>query len=224
MTTVTQCVASRRSVRAYLDQAVPLEVLTEILEAARRSPSGSNLQPWYVYALAGAELDEFRQRIQETIAANPAGEDPEYDVYPKGMGEPYRSRKFKCGEDLYAILGIDREDKLGRLMQFAKNFELFGAPLGLFFCIDRGLGLAQWAHLGMYVQTVMLLAQERGLATCAQESWSGMHKTTTSFLGVPDHLTLYCGMSMGYADASEPINELVTDRAELWEFATIRGF
>ncbi len=221
---VTDCVLERRSTRAFLDKPVPENVVAEILEVARRTPSGSNVQPWFVYGLAGTELDSFRQKIRESIAKNPMGEGSEYEVYPKVMGEPYRTRKFKCGEDMYATIGIERENKMGRLMQFARNFDLFGAPVGLYFCIDRSFGKAQWAHLGMFIQTVMLLAQERGLATCAQESWSGMYKTASEFLALPDEQMLYCGMALGYGDPDAPINTLLTSRQDISDFSVMRGF
>lgn len=224
MSTVTQSVTNRRSIRAYEDRTVSRELILDILETARRSPSGSNVQPWFVNVLTGPDLDGLRAKIREVIAANPVGEGSEFSIYPKGMGEPYRSRRFKCGEDMYATIGIERDNKVGRLMQFARNFELFDAPVGLFFSIDRAFGHAQWAHLGMFIQTVMLLADERGLATCAQEAWSGMYKTVSTHLDLPDNQMLYCGMALGYPDTNAPINTLVTDRAGVSDFATLRGF
>ncbi len=224
MGSVSNCIQSRRSTRAFLDKPVSKKTILNILEVARRSPSGSNVQPWFVYALTGDDLANLRQKIQQSIAANPMGEGSEYPVYPKVMVEPYRSRRYKCGEDMYATIGIERENKMGRLMQFAHNFELFGAPVGLFFCIDRSFDKAQWAHLGMFIQTVMLLAHENGLATCAQEAWSGMYKTTSAHLNLPEEQMLYCGMALGYADPDAPINTLVTERAEVADFAVLRGF
>lgn len=221
---VTECVLARRSTRAFLAEPVSQDILLEILETARRSPSGSNLQPWFVHALAGDELERLRERVRASIAANPTGEGVEFELYPSGMGEPYRSRRFKCGEDMYATIDVPRGDKMARLLQFARNFELFDAPVGLFFSIDRSFGPAQWAHMGMFMQTIMLLAQERGLATCAQEAWMGFYKTVSEHLELPSEHMLYCGMALGYADPSAPINTLVTERAALREFATLKGF
>ena len=116
------------------------------------------------------------------LPAHPRGEGSEYDIYPPDLWDPYRSRRYKCGEDLYATIGVAREDKLGRLRQFARNYQFFGAPVGLFFCIDRRLGPPQWSDLGMYMQSVMLLAREHGLHTCAQEAWSVWHRTVGEFL------------------------------------------
>ena len=140
------------------------------------------------------------------------------------LWEPYRSRRFKCGEDLYATINVTREDKFARLLQFARNYQFFGAPVGLFFFIDRQMGPPQWSDLGMYMQSVMLLAREHGLDTCAQEAWSVWYRTVGEFLQAPPQLMLFSGMALGYRDESAPINTLRTDRAPLEEFATLRGF
>ena len=158
------------------------------------------------------------------MAANPQGEEPEYHVYPPGLKEPYRSRRFKCGEDLYATIGIPRENKPARLMQLAKNFDFFGAPVALFFAIDREMQQGQWADLGMFLQSIMLLAREHGLHTCPQEAWARWPQTIGSFLEIPPELMLFCGMGLGRMDESHPINSLRTDRAPVEEFVQMRGF
>ena len=222
--TVTEAVLNRRSTRAFLDTPVSLETVKTILETARRSPSGSNVQPWFVDGITGSPLTDLLTDVKTSLAANPKGEGSEYELYFPDMPEPYRSRRFQCGEDMYATIGVTRENKLGRLIQFAQNFEGFGAPVMLFFSIDRRFGPAQWAHLGMYMQTIMLLAEEYGLATCPQEAWMVMYKTVSRHIALPDDRMLYCGMALGYADTSAPINTLVTARAQLDEYVTTRGF
>lgn len=222
---VSEAVASRISCRAYLDTPVPGALVRQILDAARRAPSGGNLQPWWVYALAGEPLTRLRARVRLAVMANPRGDGShEYDIYPPGLGEPYRSRRFAAGEDLYATLGIAREDKAARLLQLAKNFDFYGAPVGLFFYVDRALGPPQWSDVGMYMQTVMLLAREHGLHTCAQEIWSLVPRTVAESLGAPANLMLFSGMALGYADPGHPINTLRTTRAPLDEFARLQGF
>ena len=221
---VSAAIDTRMSCRAFLSTPVPAHTVREILEIAKRAPSGGNLQPWHVYVLAGAPLTEFLQAIRAKLPANPRGEGAEYDVYPKEITDPYRSRRFKCGEDLYATINVPRDDKRARLAQFARNYEIFGAPVELFFAIDRQMGLGQWADLGMFMQSIMLLAREHGLHTCAQEAWAVWHKSIEEFLGMPPHLMLFCGMAVGYRDEAAAINRLRTDRAPLAEFATLRGF
>jgi nitroreductase len=217
--TVSQAVALRQSVRAFRPDPVPGEMVRDILDRAKAAPSGGNLQPWLVYALAGEALSEFKASI---IAA--PMEDPEYDVYPPNLWDPFRTRRYQCGEDLYAAIGIGRDDRQGRLTQLAKNADFFGAPVGLFFCLDRKLGAPQWADLGMYMQTVMLLAVERGLATCAQEFWARYPRTVGRFLDLPEDRQLFSGMALGYARADAPINLWRTRRDPLEIWCQMRGF
>lgn len=221
---VSEALATRMSCRAFLPTPVSEATVRAILDAAKQSPSGGNLQPWRVYALAGDPLKEFIAVVRGKMPTHPRGEGPEYEIYPTALWEPYRSRRFKCGEDLYATIGVARDDKFGRLLQFARNFEFFGAPVGLFFCLDRRMGPPQWSDVGMYMQSVMLLAREHGLHTCAQEAWSAWHRTVGEFLRLPPELMLFSGMALGHRDESAPINTLETDRAPLEEFAELRGF
>jgi nitroreductase len=217
---VTEAVAARVSIRAFKPDPVPGALVREILEAAHRAPSGGNLQPWRVHALAGEPLEAFKAKV----ATNLSGEEPEYEVYPANLWDPFRTRRFECGEDLYATIGIPREDKPARIGQLFKNTQFFGAPVGLFFSLDRNLGRPQWADVGMYMQTVMLLAVERGLSTCAQEFWARYPKTVAEFVGLPDDHMLFSGMALGYADETAPINGLRTRRDPFEVWADMRGF
>ena len=149
----------------------------------------------------------------------PPIEAPEYDIYPKALTEPYRTNRFTVGEQMYALLGIPREDKPARLTQFARNGDFFGAPAALFCFVDRQMGPPQWSDLGMFLQTFMLLAVERGLATCAQEYWSVRHQAIASFVDAPDDEMLFCGVSIGHADPEAPVNALRTDRMPLEQWA-----
>ena len=223
MRSVTDAVTARFSARAFLDRPVPRETIEELLALAARAPSGGNLQPWHVDVVAGEALAELKARVAASLAASPAGEGTDYDVYPPGLGEPWRSRRFACGEQLYASLGIGRGDRPARLAQFARNFEGFGAPVLLFFSLPRHFGPPQWAHLGMFMQNVMLLAAERGLATCPQEAWALVHRTVGEVLGLGEERMLYCGMALGFADEAAPVNRWRTERVPVEEFARFSG-
>ncbi len=217
---VSEAIAARVSVRAFRPDPVPQATVADILVRAAQAPSGGNLQPWRVYALAGAPLAEFKT----LVAANPFGEESEYAVYPPDLWEPFRTRRYQNGEDLYASIGIPREDKPARLRQLAKNGEFFGAPVGLFFCLDRKLGPPQWADLGMYMQNVMLLAIERGLDTCPQEYWARYPKTVAAFVGLADDHMLFSGMALGWRDESHPINTLKARRDSFEIWGELKGF
>ena len=218
---VSDAINSRITTRAFLDTPVPPATLRAILETAKRAPSGGNLQPWHVWLVTGEPLQRFKAIIKEKLPAHPRGEGTEYHIYPHELKEPYKARRFKCGEDMFATINVPREDKLGRLINFARNFEFFGAPAAMFFAIDRTMQQGQWADLGMFMQSIMLLAREHGLHTCPQEAWAIWHKTLGEFLHIPAELMLFCGMGIGYMDETHPINSLRTERAPLSEFATI---
>ena len=216
---VSEAVARRFSARAFRPETPPAATVREILEAAARAPSGGNLQPWRVYALAGEPLETLKAAVRATPP-----EEPEYEVYPPHLWEPFRTRRYECGEDLYASIGIGRDDRPGRFRQLARNLEFFGAPVGLFFCLDRKLGPPQWSDLGMYMQTVMLLAVERGLDSCAQEFWARYPRTVGAILGLPDDHMLFSGMALGWRDEAAPINGWRTRRDPFEAWAEMRGF
>jgi len=221
---VSEALNTRMSCRAFLPTPVPEATIRQILAAASRAPSGGNLQPWYVDVLTGAPLAALLERVRAQVPEHPLGHMPEYPVYPSPLGEPYRTRRFQNGEDLYAAIGIPRSERPARLRQYARNYEGFGAPVMLFICIDRYMGAAQWADLGMFMQSIMLLAREHGLHTCPQESWSGWYREVAAAIALPAARMLFSGMALGYRDETAPINRLRSERAALAEFATFRGF
>jgi nitroreductase len=213
---VVDAVHARLSVRQFLSTPVSEDLLKSLLTDASRSPSGGNVQPWRIYVVGGDSMTKMR----EFLTTQPPVEEPEYDIYPKSITEPYRTNRFTIGEQMYATLGIAREDKAGRLRQFANNNDFFGAPAALFCYFDRQMGAPQWSDLGMFLQTFMLLAVENGLDTCAQEYWSVRHKAVSSFVGAPDNEMMFCGMAIGYADKTAPINSLKSERMPLEQWAT----
>ncbi|MGZ8351115.1 MAG: nitroreductase [Allosphingosinicella sp.] len=224
MTTVTEAVLARYSVRSFLERPVDRSTIEDILEAAKRAPSGGNLQPWSVDVLAGAPLAELKGRVRQRLRDGLNPEATEFPVYPPALQSPWRDRRLAVGEQLYRAIGIPREDRPARLRQFAHNYDFFGAPVGLFFSIERSFGLPQWAHLGMFIQTVMLLALERGLGACAQEAWAVVHETVGDFLGLPPGRMLYCGMALGWPDEAAPINGWRSEREPLESFVAFHGF
>ncbi|MBM4195760.1 MAG: nitroreductase [Gammaproteobacteria bacterium] len=218
---VSTALKSRISTRAFRPDPLPDGLVRDILEVARWAPSGGNLQPWKVIAVAGAEKDAITAIARANPGADEAGE---RTVYPANLWEPYRTRRFKIGEDMYALLDIPREDKPARIRRYLENYRFFGAPVGLFFVIDRRMGHGQWAHLGMFMQSVALAALERGVASCMQEIWVNYRETLARHFGLPDEEMVYCGMALGYADTTAPVNRLRSDRAPIDEFASFRGF
>jgi nitroreductase len=217
---VTDALKARISVRAFKPDPLPEALVREIVDIARYAPSGGNLQPWKLIAVAGAERDA----VVGLARANLPGNEDDRPVYPANLWEPYRSRRFKVGEDMYALLGIGRDDKSARYAHLARNFAFFGAPVGLFFVIERRMGHGQWAHLGMFMQSVALAAIEHGVSSCMQEAWARLRAPLHKHFGLAEDEMIYSGMALGYADESAPVNTLRSDRAPLDEIASFRGF
>ena len=213
---VTEAVYKRMSVRQFTNEPVSTDTIRQLLKDASRAPSGGNVQPWRIYAVNGDGLT----RMREFLATKPPVDEPEYKIYPDGLTEPYRTNRFTIGEQMYATLGIAREDKEGRRRQFAYNNDFFGAPAAIFCYVDRQMDLPQWSDLGMFLQTFMLLAVEAGLGTCAQEYWSVRHKAVTEFVGAPENEMLFCGIALGHVDETAPINSLQSERMSVDQFAT----
>lgn len=210
--------AGRHSVRAFLPREVPRALIADILASAGRAPSGTNLQPWRVHVLTGAT----RQRLVAVVCAAydtaEPGHTAEYNYYPAEFFEPYLARRRKIGWGLYGLLGIGRSDAERMKAQMRRNFEFFGAPVGLVFSIDRRMGQGGWLDYGMFLQNVMLAARARGLDTCPQVSWLDYHRIIAEVLGFAPQEQLVCGMALGYADPAAVENSLRTERAGLDEF------
>lgn len=219
---VSQALVSRITCRAFLPDPVSEETVRAIIDNARHAPSGGNLQPWHLYVLSGASLASLVIEIEQQMVDTPRGQVPEYYVYPPDLKEPYEGRRFKCGEDMYATMGIERSDKPARVQQFKKNFRFFGAPVGMFLFLDRTMGPPQWADAGIFVQSILLAAREYGLHTCPQVSWAQWYETIARYLDAPAEWMLYCGIGLGHMDMDAPVNSLRTDRASVDEIATFR--
>ncbi len=214
-----QILNKRKSCRAFLDRPVEPQLLRSIIAKAARAPSNGNLQPWQIFILTGAALASLKQKTTKLVEDQIPLQTPEYQVYPKPLKDVYDRRRQEIGEDLYRTLGIQREDKQKRRGQFAKNALMFNAPVGLFAYIDRSLSYGQWMDLGMYLQSIMLLCEGHGLATCAQGYWTFFHETVRQTADVPDNLMLACGIAIGFEDQDAPINKLRSSRAAIEDFA-----
>ena len=213
---VSDALATRITVRDFLDSPVPDELLRSILQRALRSPSGGNLQPWKLHVITGDTLAKFVELAVERTMAN-AQEEPTYPAYPEKLWEPHRSWRYKLGEDMYAKLGIPRENKMGRLVWFAQNAKFFGAPVGIIVTGHKRMGMPQHMDIGILLQSIMLLAREVGLHTAPQGWWRNWPSVCAEFLDIPEDEEVYVGMSLGYANPEHPVNSLYSDRASMEE-------
>lgn len=212
---VTDAVLSRSSVRSFVDNPVPDELLETLLNKSSRAASGGNLQPWKIFIINNTSMNDFLEFQKNWTEP----EVPAYDIYPPKLKEPYRTSRYELGEQMYELLGIGRDDKDARLAQVMQNFRFFGAPCAFFCFVDRQMGPPQWSDLGMFLQTFMLLAKEAGLDTCAQEAWSMKHDSVSKFVKAEDSDILFCGMAIGYRDESAAVNTLKSERRPLKEWA-----
>lgn len=219
---VSEAVAYRRSVRGFLDKPVDIALVKDIVERAARAATGGNLQPWHIDLVHGDSMKKLKAIMAEKIAARES-EQQEYDIYPRELSSPYADRRFEVGEMLYGAIGIAREDRKGRAIWFARNFQFFNAPVGLFLTIDRQMGPPQWGDCGMMLENICLLLCEAGLDSCPQECWAVYPKTIGAFLGTPENRILWTGMSIGYKDPDDPANSLVPTRAASSEWLTLHG-
>lgn len=222
--TVSEAVASRRSIRQFLPDPVSRQVLERVLEKAQRAPSGGNVQPWNAHVLAGEPLAKLLGAVAAVIPQGRAAHAPEYHIYPPELAGAYETRRFGVGEAMYAALEISREDKAGRLGQFMHNFRAFGAPVLMLVHTPRYMGPPQWADIGMWLQTVALLLREEGLDSCMQEAWAVYSPQIRECVAIPDDHIFFCGMSIGRRDPEAPINGFDVARAPLTEAIEFEGF
>ena len=217
---VDAAITSRRSIRAFLPTPVAREDIEQILEVSARAPSGTNTQPWKVTVLTG----QAKTALSDAILA--AHQDPavagqhveEYAYYPREWASPYIDRRRKVGWDLYALLGLTREDKAGMAAQHGRNYRFFDAPVGLIFTIDRIMEQGSWLDYGMFLQNIMVAARGRGLDTCPQAAFTQYHRIIAEQLQLPENEMVVCGMALGYADPTKVENTLVTAREPLSGF------
>lgn len=217
--TVLEAVLARRSVRAFRDDDVPRETVREILDAARRAPSGGNIQPWHVHVLTGAARRALSSQLIARYAVAPDGEGTHQISYPATLPDPYRTRRRVLGRALYELIGVARDDTPAKRAHFGRNFKFFGAPVGLIFSVYRDAEPLQFVDLGAFLQTIALLAVERGLGTCPQGIFSSFQPTVARFLDLPEDRMVVCGMGLGHPDSAARINTLESERAEVDAFA-----
>ena len=221
---VDAAILSRFSARAYTPAAVERSILEEILQVAARAPSGTNTQPWNVYVVQGAVKDNLVNEVCEAhnaLAADPSLASQyaeEYDYYPKTWVSPYIDRRRECGFGLYGVLGIGKGEKEKMHLQQQQNFRFFGAPVGLFFTIDKVMGRGSLLDYGMFLQSIMLAARARGLHTCPQAAWNNFSKIIYKHVGAGENEMMVCGLSLGYADEAALVNTFKTTRVDASTF------
>jgi nitroreductase len=213
-------IADRKSVRQFLNTPVDQTLLESILERSNLAPSGTNVQPWHVHVATGAKRDELVAAVLAHRENDPQDASAEFPRTSKRK-EPYTSRMRQLGKDMYTLLEIPRGDERANFNQWGRNYKFFDAPVGLIFTIDKDLDSMSFLDIGMFMQNIMLLAHQEGLATCSQGAWNMFHTVTRRVLEVPEDRYVVCGMSLGYEDVSAPVNTLISAREPMSSYATL---
>jgi nitroreductase len=222
---VDAAIESRFSCRAFLrDKPVPRELIEDILRVARRAPSGTNTQPWKVYVLQGDSRDSLSAKVcavHDAVFADPslaARYREDFDYYPEKWISPYIDRRRENGWSLYGLLGIAKGEKDKMHAQHRRNYQFFGAPVGLMFTVDKVMGRGSLMDAGMFIQNVMVGARARGLHSCPQAAWDEFGTLVKAHVGAGENERLLCGMSLGYADTAAHVNTFHTPREPVETF------
>jgi nitroreductase len=221
---VDDAISTRQSVRAFLPTPVERTTVEDLLRLAARSASGSNIQPWRIRVVAGDVKQRLEKAIFDAVARD--GFEPyqrEWNYYPVNWREPFLGRRRKIGWDMYGLLGVAKGDFEGTHRARMRNYEFFGAPVGLIFTLDEDLEIGSWLDLGIYLGTLMVAARGHGLHTCPQAAFADFHKIIRPLLDIPEKEVIVCGMALGHIDPAAPVNRLATERAPLADYASFDG-
>lgn len=214
---VISAIKSRHSTRAFLDKAVSKEEIIRILEAARFAPSGVNTQPWQCWVVTGATISKIEKEFIDNLeAGTPSNKD--YKYYPDEWFEPYKSRRFACGVALYEACGIQRDDKAARKEQWYRNYNFFGAPVGIIIGLDKRLAVGSYMDTAMFMQNIMLAAKGLGLDTCPQASIAEYPDVIRKICSIDKNVNILCGIAVGWADKAHPVNNYQLERAKVDSF------
>ncbi len=218
-----ELIKNRRSTRAYTQDRVGRSVVERICTAARMAPSGANLQPGAFHVLTGTALAALVEDLK-SASADGTPIDLEYSYFPNPMSAALKARQRAAGYALYSALGIGRRDLDARRAQFDRNYEFFGAPVGIIVTIDRNMGKGCFMDLGMAMMGFLLAAESEGLGATGIGAIANYGPIVHQHLGLTDGEMVVCGIALGHPDPGAAVNQFRTDRAALDEFTSFRGF
>jgi nitroreductase len=224
--TVEQALLSRRSVRAFLPRPVPRHDVERLLALAARSASNSNCQPWQVHVVTGS----VKTRLTSALLAAHDSEgrasvrEYNYQPAPDEWAEPFRTRRRRFGEGLYGnALGIAASDSAARLAHHRRNYDFFGAPVGIILTVSRHPLDGALVDAGLFLQALMLAARGAGLDTCPQAAFIDFYPVLRDCLDIPEDQLIVCGLALGHADREHRLDEHSTTREAVASFATFYG-
>ncbi len=219
---ILEAIKSRRSIRGFKPDAVPEEVLREVIEIALRAPSGRNTQSWEIAVVGGKVLDDIRKNNVEKLVS---GEPVSRDILDKPCEGKYRQRQVELAIQLFEAMGIAREDKARRMEWQERGYRFFDAPAAIILSVDRSLNeLHAEFNLGALAQTICLVALPFGLGTCIELQGVSYPEVLRELLGIPESKRISIGIAIGYPDWDFPANHVVSKREPLEEVSSWHGF
>ncbi|MFI5610268.1 nitroreductase [Amycolatopsis sp. NPDC051903] len=221
--TVVEALLTRRSVRAFLPTPVSRSEVECLLALAAHSASNSNSQPWHVHVLTGEPKRRLTGALWQALDADGRVAEREYPYQPApdDWEEPFRTRRRVFGEGLYReTLGIAPHDAEGRLAHHRRNYDFFGAPVGLILTVSRTPLAGALVDAGLFLQALMLAARHAGLDTCPQASFIDFYPVLRRHLKIPDDQIIVCGLALGYADPEHRLSRHRTVREPVSTFTT----
>jgi nitroreductase len=221
--TVEDALLTRRSCRAFRPTPVPRATVERLLALAARSASNANCQPWQVHVLAGAAKQALTDDLLATYDTTGPSGTREYDYQPRPdeWAEPYRSRRRRFGEGLYRdTLGIAADDAEARGAHHRRNYDFFGAPIGLVITVSRAPTESALVDAGLFLQALMLAARGLGLHTCAQACFIDFAPVLRRHVVIPEDHLIVCAMAVGHADDTHRLGLHRTTREPVASFVT----
>jgi nitroreductase len=219
-----ELVHSRRSVRGFRNESVPKAVIREIIEDAKRAPSSMNSQPWHVHVLTGEPLEQVRRRNMEEMAA---GKPSKRDIFTHGPYEgAHRERQVGVAKQLFAAMGIARDDKEMRQDWVLRGFRQFDAPVSLVLTYDRVLDPGATCHfdLGALSYGIVLAAWDRGIGAVVNGQGISRSDIVREVARIPQDEAIMTCIAMGYPDEAFPANAVKSERQPADAFVRYVGF
>ncbi|MCH2191327.1 MAG: nitroreductase [Gammaproteobacteria bacterium] len=211
---VSDAIIKRRSVRAYQNKQVPNELIKKIFLQAQDSPSNCNTQPWHVVVVSGDVRDKIEKAMVSEIMSGKAPT-PFFQPGDQGLKDQYRKRQIDCAISLYDSVDIKYEEKEKRQQLMLKNWQFFGAPHAAFFSMPKTMKEINAVDMGIYLQTLMLLMTENGIACCPQGALAMYPNAVQEVANIPEDNAIMFGLSFGYAQEDAAINHFEVGREDL---------
>ncbi len=222
--TYDEVVRGRRSVRGYKPDPVPKALIREVIDLAMRAPSSLNTQPWNFYVVSGEPLDRIRAGNTERMVSG-VPESREFRSHGQYEGA-HRARQIEIAKQLFAAMGIARDDKDKRADWVLRGFRQFDAPVSVVVTYDRSIHGGDIAPFdcGAVTNALVNAAWSRGLGCVINSQGIMQSPVVRERAGIPDDQVIMICVALGWPDDSFPANAVVSNRKSVDEAAVFVGF